>query len=127
LPNLDKINSFQASLGIPPGTCLEVEGYSEGEIAAKIDHYLEYTSQFFQFLENNSLEIGGSFKADFNVLSNEFFILKIKSYVRKKFGIVSMRIFNLLIDKKMIEEKEISKICLITPKECREKLYSKNS
>jgi DNA-directed RNA polymerase III subunit RPC3 len=68
-------------------------------------------------------QTGGQFYVDFYMASDDLIKRYLEAYIAIRFGQTSARIFRILVAKKFLEEKTISKIAMISGKEARERLY----
>lgn len=117
-------NAFQVSTKLPSGTPLLVDNNSRtmGE-HSPLTQYLDCLAQELDFIKKLDTRTGGTYSIDERASIHYCRMRTIESFIATRFGAASVRILRILQDKKMLEEKTISKIAMITAKETRERLY----
>ncbi|PJF16532.1 hypothetical protein PSACC_03705 [Paramicrosporidium saccamoebae] len=116
-------SSFQVSTKLPSGTPLLVDNPGRVGDKSPLSQYLDCLSQEIAFFNKIDSRAGGTYSIDLNASANTMRIKNIEAYISARFGEPSTRIFRILQDCKMLEEKTISKIAMMTPKDTRERLY----
>lgn len=122
----DIFGTFQVSTRLSPLTSLPVEGEEKrtgGMGKSAVAEYLECMVQDIQFITKEDTRNGGLYRLSTRMALRTLRLRCIESFIRARFGQPSARIWRILMDKQFLEEKIISKIAMITPKEARERLY----
>lgn len=86
-------------------------------------HYLDSLSQDIDYFVKEDFRSGGVYSVNFSLAVRRLRTDLIEALIRARFGQPSARIFRVLLDRKMLEEKTISKVAMMTAKETRERLY----
>lgn len=118
----DTFGPFQVTAKLPPHAKLPVEGeVATGKSA--VAEYLDCMTQDMRFLLKEDTRNGGLYRVSMGGALQALRLHCIESFIRARLGQPSARIWRILVDKQFLEEKTISKIAMITPKEARERLY----
>lgn len=119
------LNSFQISHKLPKDVELLVDNESQLSVSARspLSQYLECMSQDLPFFIKAGEQTGGQYYVDFYIASDDLIKRYVESYIANRYGQASARIFKILIAKKFLEEKTISKLAMISAKEARERLF----
>ena len=119
-------NTFQLSQKIPKDLTFPLESSNapSGLAASPLLQYLHLLAQNFDFIQAQSSLGANAFAFNVKKASRHLRVLLIESFIRARFGLPSARIFKILLDKKMFEERQIAKVAMITSKEVRERLYA---
>lgn len=102
---------------------LEEEEEKKKNTKTPIMHYLEIMEQDLSYVYQDDVRAGGTFRVDWLEARKHVCYNMIESFIKDRFGLASLRIFRIIKTKKMVEERTISRVALISPKECRERLY----
>lgn len=119
------LSSFDVAKGVPAGTPLLVDtdpGRPRG--GQPVQQYLEVISQDVAFLVKHGEQAGGQYYIDFAQSVETLLVATLAAYIVGRFGPTSARIFRILLGRRYLEEKVVSKIAMISGKECRERLYA---
>ena len=121
-------NTFQLSQNLPKDLSLPLESSSSGGgglgSSSPLLQYLHLICQNFDYLQAQTSLGANAFIFDIQKASRHLRLMLIESFIRSRFGLPSARIFRILLSKKMFEERQISKVAMITSKEVRERLYA---
>lgn len=118
--------SFQVGARVPTDYKLLVDNRGGNNMSSEkpaVSQYLDYFCQNLGFFERIDHRADGLYHIDFEKAIECLRLASIEAYVRSKFGQASLRILRILQDRKMLEEKTISKLAMVSPKETRERLY----
>jgi DNA-directed RNA polymerase III subunit RPC3 len=85
--------------------------------------YLDLLCQEYPFVLKLDNRADGSYQIDSEKASAYLQHALVEAYIRGRYGQPSARIFSIVQGKQLAEEKTISKVAMITPKDCRERLY----
>jgi DNA-directed RNA polymerase III subunit RPC3 len=117
-------STLQVSANLPPDTALPVDNTSGPSGKSSLVQYLEYLTQELDFVDRlDSQKTGGTYSVDLVASLTHLRMNLIEAFISSRFGQASTRIFRLLRNRKMLEEKTISKVAMMTSKEVRERLY----
>ncbi len=96
----------------------------DGSTGNRLHDYLETLAQDeSHFLVKKDEKGGGQYKVDVDALSASVQQRHLESIIQEKWGLVGCRIWRLLSEKGKLDEKQVSKLALISPKAGRELLY----
>lgn len=124
--NQINFNTFQLTQNLPKDLNFPLETSSSGSglTASPLLQYLHILMQNFDFLEAQSSLGANAFSFNVTKASRHLRLTLMESFIRARFGVPSARIFKILLSKRMYEERQISKVAMITSKEVRERLYA---
>lgn len=90
-----------------------------------LDEYMQAMSQdHLPIFDKVEAMGGGKYVLDLHKWTQKMRIEIIENLVREKVGEVAVRIWRLLADKKMLDDKQVSKLALVDEKVTRGHLYS---
>lgn len=122
---------FQITTKLPSGIELLVDQPSPlpsnlPEITAEkspVMHYLDSLSQEVDFINKEDFRSGGIYSISHPRAVARLRVSLIETLITARFGQPSTRIFRVLLDRGMLEERTISKVAMMAAKETRERLY----
>ena len=117
-------NTFQLTQKLPKDLNFPLETSSTGLAASPLLQYLHLLAQNFDYLQAQSALGANAFCFNVTKALRHLRLILIESFIRSRFGLPSARIFKILLSKRMYEERQISKVAMITSKEVRERLYA---
>lgn len=102
--------------------------YPDGDsnVERAVGDYLELLSNNHPKILYRAMDRGGSaeYRVDFEEACTWLRLGEITRTIEAKFGIPSRRIWNIVHDKGKLDDKHVSKLGLLAPKEARERLYN---
>lgn len=117
----------RSNLVSKPMTSIDIQKEMRNEYqmdSTMVEKYLSLIVQdSFRVLEKIGDFSGGAYSVDFKRASSLLCHAHIESYVRERFGSRGLRIFNVVMEKVQVEEKQIVDFSLIPSKDCKAKIY----
>lgn len=115
---------FQVSSQLPPHTSLPIDTSRSASRLTPVAEYMEALAQSFSdFIIKEDIRPGGNYSLDWRKALRRMRLTAIEAYIRDVWGTASLRLFRLLAKQNYLEEKTISKVALMTPRETRDRLY----
>jgi hypothetical protein len=84
-----------------------------------LQQYLQVLASHFEFLRFE----GGAFRFDAAKATRHCRMKLLEAFVKARFNQPSLRLFRILLTKKLVEERQLAKLSMLPGKEVRERLY----
>lgn len=125
-------NAFQLEQKTPPSIAAELlvddMGRGRGSFSPPALHqYLQILAADFDYIQPHAgggVGVSGELYAfDLTRAHRHLRLLILETYISVRFGGPSARVFRILLKKRMVEERQIAKLAMLTGKDVRERLY----
>lgn len=118
LPNQSHFNAFNLAQKLPKGIEFPLESAGSSSQPA-LHQYLLIMAGAYDFIsyQNNAFSFDSSRALRFLRFS------LLESFIKARFGQPSARLFRILLVKKMVDERQLTKLSMLSGKEVRERLY----
>ncbi len=110
--------TMQLAAKLPKGFELPLDG-AEAARQGPLQQYLMILASHFDFLRVET----GSVRFDMRRAVRFCRLSLLEAFIKTRLGQPSLRLFRILLAKKMVEERQLAKLSMLTSKEVRERLY----